>query len=179
MSRAIRLVAVLMLGLAALAPPMSAHAEGPGIGGRRVRLDGEIAGPFRVRVVTSPTPVVVETLYLEVRVEDVSTGEVLTDAVVMTRAIALEGQGASLEAEATHDIAPIPTEYASHLPVPATGVWQIEVEIEHALGRGTVSFRERVTSPSSLGGVLSVGLPIAGFALLIVVFLWLQRTSPR
>ncbi len=132
-----------------------------------------------MRVVTSPTPVLVETLYLEVRVEDANTGAVLTDAIVMTRAVALEGQGATLEAEATHDIAPIPTEYASHLVVPSSGVWQIEVEIEHPLGYGMVSFRERVTEPSSLGDVLSVGLPFVGLALLVVVFLWLQRTSPR
>lgn len=160
-------------------PQAAVEAEGPGTGGRRVMLQDEQAGPYQLRVVTSPTPPRVENLYVEVRVKDPESGETLTDLEVYTRAEPDEGDAESITAQAVHDIAPIPTEYAAHLPVEEAGVWRITVQVDGPQGRGEVSFLTRVSGSTAVGTVVAVGLPIAGLALLIGVFLWLQRESKR
>ncbi len=153
------------------------YAEGPGTGGRRVKMDQEAAGPYLVRVVTSPTPPKVDNYYLEIRVMDAESGEIIRDMDVLVKAIPVEGQWEPLEAVATHDIAPIPGEYAAHLLIPTAGVWEVQVLIDGELGAAQVSFLERITTPSALGPILSVGAPFAGLVILIVAFLWLQRKS--
>lgn len=157
---------------------LPAVAEGPGTGGRRVRLDDEPAGAYLVRVVTSPTPPRVENLYVEIRLLNASSSDVVTDAEVTVRAQPSGFDASSLEATATHDIAPIPDEYAAHLPVEAAGVWEIQIRIDGPLGPAQVSFLERVSSPTAVGAVLSVGAPVAGLLILGIVFLRLQRKNP-
>lgn len=180
MLRLTRFVLAALVGIALLfGLPSEGSAEGPGTGGRRVILQDEMAGPYRVRVVTSPTPPRVETLYVEVRVTDPESGEALTDVSVQTMAEDTEGQSATVTAQASHDIAPIPTEYAAHLPVSSTGVWRITIQIDGPEGQGEVSFLTRVSGSATLGVAISVGLPIAGLALLVVLFLYLQRASEQ
>lgn len=174
-----RWLAVLALTLLLALPAAPAGAEGPGTGGRRVVLEGEQAGPYVLRVVTSPTPPRVDNLYLEVRVELAASGAIVTDALVLTQAVFETEAEPSLQAEATHDIAPIPTEYAAHLPVTATGVWQVTVHIEGEQGTGEVSFPVRITGSTAIGTGLAVGLPVAGLISVVVLFLWLQRHSQR
>lgn len=154
---------------------LPAWASGPGEGGRRVRLNDEPAGPYRLRVVTSPTPPQVENLYVEVRVSDADTGKTLTDVEVAVTAAPVEGEGGALRAEATHDIAPIPTEYAAHLPVDATGLWEIGIVVNGVAGMGTAAFVLTISSPPSLSWLVAVGAPVGGLAALVVAFLWLQR----
>ncbi len=174
-----RWMAALALLLLWLVPARLAEAAGPGQGGRQIQLEDEPAGPYVVRVVTSPTPPRVENLYLEVRVTEAATGRVVTDARVFAAAAPAEGDGPLVEAEATHDIAPIPTEYAAHLVVPTAGTWRVRVRVEGAEGTGEVTFLVRVLEPSSLGAVVSVGLPVAGLVALGVIFLLLQRRHGR
>lgn len=163
-----------------MVPLETAGAEGPGTGGRRVMLQDEQAGPYVLRVVTSPTPPRVENLYVEVRVTDPRTGRTLTDLDVQTRAEPTEGDAQSVSAQAVHDIAPIPTEYAAHLPVEEPGVWRVTVQVDGPQGQGVVSFLTRVGGSTAIGPVVAVGLPIAGLALLFGVFIWLQReTEPE
>lgn len=169
------LLALLVAGIA-FSP---AAAEGPGTGGRRVMLDGEPAGPYLLRVVTSPTPPRVENLYIEIRVTDAESGATITDAVVHTRAELSEDESRAVAAEATHDIAPIPSEYASHLPVTEPGVWRVTVTVDGDEGSAEVSFLTRVGGSTAVGSIIAVGLPIAGLALLAAVFLWLQRNEER
>ncbi len=178
MLRSARFALALIVGLVMMALPwIGATAEGPGTGGRRVMLQDESAGPYLLRVVTSPTPPRVGDLYVEVRVTDPQTGDVLTDLDVYTQAAPTEGDAAPVEVQATHDIGPIPTEYAAHLPVDAAGVWRVTVDVQGPQGTGQVEFLTRVSGSLALGAVISVGLPIAGLALLMLVFLWLQRSS--
>ena len=167
------LIAIISLILA----PQPAYADGPGTGGRRIRLDEEPAGPYVVRVVTSPTPPKVENLYLEIRVLDAESRDILTDLSVMISASSTEGEDSTIDAIATHDIAPIPDEYAAHLIIPRAGVWSINIQIDGPLGYGEVSFLERISSPSSLGPIISIGAPFAGLAILIFVFIRMQRDS--
>ena len=168
------MIGLICLGLM-LARASSAYAEGPGTGGRQIRLEDQPAGPYLLRVVSSPTPPRVENLYLEVRVTDASTGLDVTDAEVWTRAAYVDGDAPPIEVEAVHAIAPIPTEYASHLPVSRSGVWNITITVDGAPGHGEAALLIQVLEPSSISAVVSVGLPVAGLAALGVVFYLLQR----
>lgn len=167
----------LSLTILILIPFRTVFAEGPGTGGRRIRLEDEPAGPYLLRVVTSPTPPRVENLYLEVRVIDASSTEILTNLDVRVSAQSTEGEPTVIETVATHDIAPIPDEYAAHVLVPSAGVWKIIVRVDGPLGAGEASFLERVSSPSSLGPILSVGAPFGGLAILILIFLRMQKKA--
>ena len=174
------LTSTIMLVLCTLAPFWTnASASGPGIGGRRVRLDDVGAGPYLVRAVTSPTPPTVENLYVEVRVTSAESGEVLTDLDVVVRAIPLEDDAPELSEVAIHDIAPIPTEYAAHLPVAVTGLWEIQIDIQGPEGGGSAIFIERVQNPPNLSWLIAIGAPIAGLCLLGAIFFWLQRNSQQ
>lgn len=154
-----------------------AYAAGPGTGGRRVRLDGEVAGPYTLRVVTSPTPPRIENLYVEVRVASTESGEVLDDVQVQVIARHEDQTEPSIQVEATQDIAPIPKEYAAHIPVDTTGIWSITIQVQGELGQGEASFDERVSAESILPMLITVGAPVAGLAILIGIFVWLQRNS--
>ncbi|NIS82069.1 MAG: hypothetical protein GTO14_18105 [Anaerolineales bacterium] len=154
-------------------------ASGPGEGGRRVRLDDEPVGPYLLRVVTSPTPPQVENLNVEVRVTDAATGQVLTGAEVKIRAEHTEIAAGILEEVASHDIAPIPTEYAAHLLIPKPGLWKITIKIVSELGSAETSFLERVRNPPAIGVLIAVGAPVAGLLALVGFFFWLQRNTSR
>lgn len=167
-------IGVLCLGLM-LSRATSAYGEGPGTGGRQIRLEDQPAGPYLLRVVSSPTPPRVENLYIEVRVTDASTGLDVTDATVWTKAEFVDGEAPPLEVQAVHAIAPIPTEYASHLPVSRSGVWNVTIAVDGTPGHGEASFLIQVLEPSSISAIVSVGLPVAGLAALGAVFYFLQR----
>lgn len=172
-SRRIALFALALTLLVSTVFVGAASAEGPGTGGRRIRLENERVGPYVLRVVTSPNPPQVETLYVEVRVEEATSGRIVRNAEVNLTAHAVDS-GASLEAEATHDIAPIPSDYAGHLGVPHSGDWIITVEVKGPAGQAEVSFQEYVVSQSRLAPILSAALPFAGLLILIAVFLMFQ-----
>ncbi len=173
----LRMISLLLLLGLSLAGPSEAQAGGPGTGGRRVRLENAPAGPYRLRALTSPTPPRVENLYVEVRVSDGASGAVLTDVAVWVTAVATEGDGQPLDVQATRDIAPVPDEYAAHLPVETPGVWEITIRVDGPLGAGQASFLERVARPSSLGPWVAIGAPLGGLLALGLFFWWLQRTS--
>lgn len=154
-------------------------ASGPGTGGRRVRLDDQPAGPYLLRVVTSPTPPQVDNLYVEIRVSSAETGEILEDVNVSVQARHQSRSQPSIDVVATHDIAPIPNEYAAHLPVDVTGIWSITVFVDGDPGYGEATFDERVNSPSILPTLITIGAPVGGLAILIGIFIWLQRNSQR
>lgn len=175
--RALLRLAISLVSMAITAMP--AFASGPGEGGRRIQLDNEPAGPYHLRVVTSPTPPKVENLYVEVRVTAADTDEIIEDAEVLVEAVPAEGESLGIQAVASHDIAPIPTEYAAHLPIPEPGQWRIRVQVSGDQGRGEVSFLQRVNSATTLSWVVTIGAPVAGLALLAAFFLWLQRNQAR
>jgi hypothetical protein len=156
--------------------PPSGWASGPGTGGRRVRLDNEPSGPYLLRAVTSPTPPKVKDFNVEVRVED-QAGTVIENAEVVITAAPSDHESETIRATATHEYAPVPSEYAAHLPVATAGLWEITIRVESSLGVGQVSFFQQVARPSSINAWLSVGVPFAGLFLLALLFLWLQRQS--
>jgi hypothetical protein len=153
------------------------YASGPGVGGRRVRLDNEPAGPYLLRAVTSPTPPTIENFNVEVKVVAMETGLEVLDAMVVVLADPVELEATSLREIATHDFAPLPTEYAAHLAIPEVGLWLVTIEVESDLGSGEVNFYQQITNPPNLGVWVSVGAPVGGLLLLMVVFFWLQKNS--
>jgi hypothetical protein len=153
------------------------HASGPGVGGRRVRLDNEPAGPYLLRAVTSPTPPTIENFNVEVKVIAKETGQEVLDAVVVVMAEPVELETTNLREIATHDFAPLPTEYAAHLAIPEVGLWLVTIEVESELGSGEVSFYQQISNPPNLGVWVSVGAPVGGLLLLVVFFFWLQKNS--
>jgi hypothetical protein len=178
-SRRLRSVlCAIVVGLI-LSFPSVAYAEGPGTGGRQIRLEDEPAGPYLLRVVSSPTPPRVENLYIEVRVTEAASGRDVTDATVWTRARYVDGDAPPVEVEAVHAIAPIPTEYASHLPVSRSGAWEITITIDGEPGHGEASLVIQILEPSSISVLVSVGLPVAGLAVLGFLFFMLQRNYAK
>lgn len=171
-------VRLIIFGLT-LSIPSPVSGGGPGTGGRQIRLEDEPAGPYLLRVITSPTPPRVENLYLEVRVTEAATGRDVTDASVWTSASYVDGQASPLEVEAVHAIAPIPTEYASHLPVPRSGVWKITITVDGSPGRGEASLLIQILESSSISGFVAVGLPLVGLAALGLIFIFLQRNYAK
>jgi hypothetical protein len=128
--------------------------------------------------VTSPTPPTVESFNVEVRVTDATLDSDVIDAFVIIKAEPVDFEAAPIKEIATHDFAPLPTEYAAHLPIPQVGLWLVTIEIESELGNGQVSFYQQISNPPNLGALVSVGAPLGGLLLLAMVFFWLQRNSP-
>jgi hypothetical protein len=171
-----RLLTVMLL-LTLLSLPLAADASGPGTGGRRVRLDDYPSGPYLLRAVTSPTPPRQGDFNVEVRILDADTREVVTEALVMIRIDPVDHEGTPLEKEANHAYAPLPEEYAAHVPPDTTGLWLVSIKVESEFGVGEASFYQDIAAQNSIGGALSVGLPFAGLLLLVLFFFWLQRNS--
>lgn len=175
MRRTLFSILILLLAIAALTQPVD--ASGPGTGGRRVQLDNYAAGPYLLRAVTSPTPPRQGDFNVEVRVTNADTGAVITGATVTIRIEPVNHEGTPLEELGTHAYAPLPEEYAAHVPPDTTGLWLVTIKVETELGVGEASFYQQVTAPSSLGGALSVGLPFAGLLLLVLFFFYMQRSN--
>jgi hypothetical protein len=154
-----------------------ALASGPGVGGRRVRLDNELAGPYLIRAVTSPTPPTINNFNVEVKVVSADTGLEVLEAGVVIRAEPIEIEVMSVEAIATHDFAPLPTEYAAHLPIPEVGLWLVSIQVEAEQGYGEVSFYQQISNPPNLGALVAIGAPLGGLLLLALVFAWLQNNN--
>lgn len=174
-----RWLAVSMLfAITAFLGYSTAQASGPGVGGRRVRLDNEPGGPYLIRAVTSPTPPLVENFNVEVKVVAAETGQEVLDAQVLIKAEPVDFEATSMAAIATHDFAPLPTEYAAHLLIPDSGLWLVSIQVESERGYGEVSFYQQISKPSNLGAVVSIGAPVGGLLLLVLVFYWLQKNSP-
>lgn len=169
----------LLTLLAMLITFMPGDASGPGTGGRRVRLDNYPAGPYLIRAVTSPTPPRIRNFNVEVRVLDAESKRVITDAEVTIRIVPVDHEGEPVEAVATHAYAPLPEEYAAHLPAETTGLWEVQIEIVSASGIGQASFYQQIANTAALGSILSVGAPFAGLLLLVLFFFWLQRNSEK
>jgi len=144
-----------------------------------VRLDNHPAGPYLLRAVTSPTPPRQGDFNVEVRVVNAETGAVITGADVWIRIEPVEHEGTPREEQATHAYAPLPEEYAAHIPPDSKGLWLVSIRVETELGAGEASFYQDVAAPTTIGGALSVGLPFAGLLLLVLFFFWLQRNSNR
>jgi hypothetical protein len=147
------------------------------VSGQRVRLNDVSAGPWVVRVLTSPVPPRPGNFLVEVRVRDAATGRTRQDADVWIEARPEEGSANAIRVEGQPELAKIPGELAAQVPVDRPGIWLITVSVDGPEGQGQVGFAERVSNALGLGAWLSALLPFAGLALLVLGYAALSRAS--
>jgi hypothetical protein len=170
--------AILLLGIIFALTQMHVAAEnlGPG-GGTRVIAGDEVAGPYRLYVVSSPEPAQIGPVTIVVRVSDIQSGEKVKDAQVRVE-LALPADGLRLEAAATHEDAASPIDYAAHIPVAQAGQYDGLIRVSAAQGVAELRFTQRVLPPRATSTLLILALPfVAG--LLILGGLWYFRAGPR
>jgi hypothetical protein len=161
----------------AVAPTyVAAENLGPG-GGTRVIAGDEVAGPYRLYVVSSPEPAQIGPVTIVVRITDVKSGEKVKGAEVRIE-LALPEAGLRLERTATHEDAASPIDYAAHISVTQAGQYDGLIRIRAAQGVAELRFTQRVLPPRTTSTLLVLALPfVAG--LLILGGLWYHRAGPR
>ena len=172
--------AVLWLGLALVLAPaytrVAAENLGPG-GGTRVIAGDEVAGPYRLYVVSSPEPAQIGPVTIVVRITDGKSGEKVKDAEVRVE-LALPTAGLRLAGAATHGDAASPIDYAVHIPITQAGRYDGLIRVSAAQGMAELRFTQRVLPPRATSTLLILALPfVAG--LLILGGLWYFRVGPR
>jgi len=153
--------------------PSAGHAHA---GARRIRLEGEPAGPYLVRAVTSFGPDRLQDIALEVRVVDAASRRTLTDPEV--RIVGEDESGRRLETAAAQGEAKIPRDYAAVLALPAAGAWHIAILVDGPRGQGQVGFDLLVPSGGGVGGLIGAYLPFGGLFLLIIAYILVTRARP-
>lgn len=170
--------AVLLLGIIFALTQTRVVAEnlGPG-GGTRVIAGDEVAGPYRLYVVSSPEPAQIGPVTIVVRITDGKSGEKVKDAEVRVE-LALPAAGLRLEEAATHGDAASPIDYAVHIPITQAGRYDGLIRVSAAQGMAELRFTQRVLPPRATSTLLILALPfVAG--LLILGGLWYFRVGPR
>jgi hypothetical protein len=147
--------------------------------GQRVRINDASAGPWILRVLTSPVPPFPGDFLVEVRVKDATSGATRRDVSVWIEARPEEGTPEVVRAQAVPDEAKIPGEFAAQVPVSRPGIWLITVSVDGPEGAGQLGFAERISSALGLGAWLSALLPFAGLALLVLGYVALSRAVPQ
>lgn len=160
---------LLLLTLLAALLPAPAWAEGPLSGGTRVYIDRVPAGPFAISSFAAPNPpVTTDNIWITVQVRD--DVKAVTDARVWITVTPRQTDppSTSLEPqrkEATHDLAASDLDYTAFLPVPASGSYEVLVEMEHSRGSGQVRYDVTVSEPLTNYILFFMGIPFALLAL--------------
>ena len=133
--------------------------------GGTVQVGGQVAGPYRLTVLTSPSPVRVGLADVSVLVQKAGSDDLVQDAHVLVTVTPPGGSGRTEVYEASHDLATNKLYYAAHVDLPAEGEWGLQVEVVGEMGEGDVSFRLEASHASPLENpVLLAGavlLPLA------------------
>jgi hypothetical protein len=117
-----------------------------------LRADGgavqlsEQTGAYRFTVFTSPTPFRAGPVDVSVLVQDVATGECVTEARVTVRLTA-HGAGEVLEYLATAEAATNQLFRAAEFRLPEPGWWDVEVAVEGPHGPAVVRFAVEADEP--------------------------------
>lgn len=171
-----KLIEGALISLALLMIPLSVGAHQGG-GSRKVRLDRAPAGPYLLRVVTSPFPPTVGRYSVEIRASEAVSGILLTGLDVRLRAQLTSDPTVVIEAQATHHHAVFSTDYAAELEIPSPGIWEIIVQVSGEPGSAEISYLDRFARPTSISGILAVAAPVLAVGSLIVVYLWLLHST--
>lgn len=149
--------------------------------GGTIRVADQPAGPYRVTVMTSPTPMRVGTTDLSV-VATVGVGEQVPDATVIVRAVRQGDSAPTITVPATHDLATNKAFYAANVDVTAAGRWTFFVDVRGKEGQGSVQFSADVLpsvlsmSPFQLG---CLGIIVALVAAVVVTVERSRRSVRR
>jgi len=162
--------------LAVVPTDVAAENLGPG-GGTRVIAGDEVAGPYRLYVVSAPEPAQIGPVTIVVRITDAKSGEKVKDAQVGVE-LALAEPSVRLAGAATHQDAGNLIDYAAHIPVAQAGQYDGVIRVSAAQGVAELRFTQRVLPPRTTSTLLVLALPfVAG--LLILGGLWYFRAGGR
>lgn len=148
--------------------------------GGTIRVADQPAGPYRVTVMTSPTPMRVGLTDLSV-VVTVGVGQQVPDATVTVRATRQGESPSARSFPATHDLATNKAFYAANVNLPTSGRWTFLVDVRGKEGQGSVQFSADVLpsvlnmSPFQLG---CLGIIVA-LVVAVVVAVERSRRSLR
>ena len=168
-------VAVLFGGFAS-ANIVRAENLGPG-GGTRIIVGDQVVGPYRLYITASPEPAYVGKLTFVVRISEPTGDQKILDADVRVELTHSE-DGAKLTGQATHEDAGNPIDYAAHIPVERTGMYNGVIRISGSAGDAEVAFLQQVAAQRGLSGLLIAGFP---FLVLLALLggLWYARAGSR
>lgn len=105
------------------------------------------AGPYRVTVFTTPTPLRPGAADVSVLVQDAETGAVLPDVIVHVTGTVAGDREPIIQARATHEAATNKLFQAAVLEVPAAGAWQLVIEVGGPQGSARVIVPVEVEPP--------------------------------
>jgi hypothetical protein len=174
----VALVIVVVSIFGGFAPTRAARAEnlGPG-GGTRIIVGDQVVGPYRLYITSSPEPAYVGKLTFVVRISEPTGDQKVLDADILVELTHSE-DGEKLTGHATHEDAGNPIDYAAHIPVERTGVYDGVIRINGPAGDAEVTFLQQVVAQRGLSGII-----IAGFPFLVVLALlgglWYARAGSR
>jgi hypothetical protein len=97
----------------------------------------EVRDGVELTVFTSPNPLRAGPVDVSVLVQDVETGDAISDADVQVRLIPGDRKAAPVHAVATHADATNKLLQAALVELPSAGEWEVEVECTTAIGAGT------------------------------------------
>ncbi len=155
----------------------AARAENLGPGGSRIVFGDALVGPYRLFVTSSPSPASPGPVTYVIRVTDSATGAMIRDAAIGI-SLTPPGDGAPVEAAATHADAGNEVDYAAHVELAAEGTWSGTLRVSGPSGEGEVDFVQQVTAQRQLSTIILVGIPFA-VVLGVFVAMWVVRGSGR
>jgi len=97
--------------------------------GGRLRFS-TVSGPFLITLFSTPEPLTPGPIDLSVMVQDVKSGEVLSDAHVGIDLQQQNGDGSTIHAEATHSRAVNKLLQAADIEIPASGSWRMCITVQ-------------------------------------------------
>ncbi len=152
---ALTLIAGFLLFVAA--HPASAENLGPG-GGTRVIVGDQVVGAYQIWMTTSPEPVQVGILTLDIRLTNPRTGQKETNATIDVQ-LTSSNDGSIINTQATHHDSGNAIDYASHIQIDVPASYNVAVHVNGPAGVSDVNFVVPVLAARSASTVLLIGLP--------------------
>ena len=152
----------------------------PAMGDGGIVRVSENAGPWRITLFSSPTPLRAGPIDLSILVQEPETDASVLDARVNLMLQPLDGQADSILVEATRADATNKLLYAALLDLPAPGRWQVDVAVQ--LGDDGARITTTLVASDAIPPLLSLWTWLAIPAIVIVLFLcnqWLVRSRRR
>jgi hypothetical protein len=142
-------------------------------GGGTPQLVNEPAGPYWISVWSAPEPVRVGALHLTVSVAEPGDGREagapILGAQVAVTATPAAGDAAVLSAQATNAQATNRLFYEADLEVPATGAWNVQIDVSSPRGEGQVAFAVDVVAGRATNWPLIGGAGLVAVALIFAL----------
>ncbi|CAN5820091.1 hypothetical protein BH10CHL1_BH10CHL1_37580 [soil metagenome] len=151
---------LILFSLTSFPHVVQAHSSGP------PRLADVAAGPYRLFVWTQPEPLRVGDAHISILVTQAN--QPVNDAHVQVQFTPIDQVGQSIVVTATAQDFLSNIYYEADVQLPSTGNWRATINIEGAVGNGSIEFESAVLSKKTLNWPL-----VGGAAGLLVLLLGL------